>query len=132
MPISIETLPDEPVVLVKFSNPMDIRQEIPSFVEALREVFDASPEPLIDITDATGLKVSFGDIVAGMAMLTRGEMAVLRHPHAAAYIVIADSDLIRMAGNALTQGQYGGLNIKVVRTLDEALNLAREMIQARG
>jgi hypothetical protein len=128
MSYTIEQLPGEPIVLVTFANPFDIRTDIPLFVEELRAIFDASPEPLIDITDTRGLKIAFGDIVAGMAMLTRGTMSVLNHPNVARYIIVADSDLIRVAGQALGQRQYGNLRVSVVKDPGEAQRLAREAV----
>ncbi len=51
MPVSIEKLPDEPIVMVRITHPLDMGQDVPYLVQELGRVFDASPEQLFDITD---------------------------------------------------------------------------------
>lgn len=120
MTITVEKVPDKPLVIVRFLDPMDVRVDMPPFIEELKALFDASPEKLYDITVATDLHISFGDMIAGMAMLAKGEANVLSHPNAAHYYVVVNSDLIRIGASALTQGQYGGLPVTICKTEEEA------------
>ncbi len=129
MTISVEKLSGEPIVLVKTSNPLDASQDVPYLFQELGRVFDESPEQLFDITDASGLKMSFGEMVSALAELTRGEHSPLRHPKVMGYAIVADSGLIQIGAKALGQVQYGGISATVVKTLDEAFVVAREAIK---
>lgn len=131
MAVTLDLQPGEPILLVKFLNPFDIKIDIPGYMQDLRAIYDAAAEPLVNITDVTGLKLSFGDIVAGMAILTKGQKEVILHRNAIVYIAVADSDMLRLAASALSQVQYGSIPIKVAKTLDEAIRQAREVIAAR-
>jgi hypothetical protein len=132
MAISVEKLPDEPIVLVRITNPLDVSRDIPYLIQELERIFDASPEQLFDITDTIGLNVSFGELVAGMAALTKGKSNVLRHPKVSGYAIVADSGLVQLGVSALGQVQYGNISAKVVTTLDEAFVVAREALKKHG
>jgi hypothetical protein len=93
MTVTLELQPGEPILLVKFLNPFDIKGDIPRYMQDLRAVYEAAAEPLINITDVTGLKLSFGDIVMGLSILTKGQKDVILHRSAVMYFAVADSDM---------------------------------------
>src|SRR5512138_1213802 len=114
MTISVEKLSDEPILLVKITNPLDVNQDVAYLMQELERICDASSEQLFDVTDTTGLKVSFSDLVSGMAMLTKGKRNILLHPRIIGYAVAADSGLIQLGAKALGQVQYGNISAKAV------------------
>jgi hypothetical protein len=128
MTISIEKMSGEPIVLVKFSNPFIVDQDVPAFIQNLGRVFDDSQEQIFDITDASGLKTSFAEMVKALAAMTREGNKVLSHPRVIGYAIVVDSGLLQIGAQALGQVQYGALPATVVKSLDEALVVAREAI----
>lgn len=131
MAVSVEKLPDEPIVLVRFSNPFIANQDVPYLLQELSRVFDASPEQIFDITDSTGLETSFGEIVTALAEVTKGDHNPLRHPKVMGYAIVADSSLLQIGAQAIGQVKYGAISATVVKTLDEAFVVARETIAKR-
>src|SRR5262245_32141933 len=99
MPYRVEKLPNEPILVTAVENPFNVSQDFPLYVEAVVKALDESSEPLFFISDAKGLKVSFGDVVAGLAFITKGKLTYVNHRNMRRMIAIADSDLIRMAVN---------------------------------
>lgn len=126
MPISVEKLPNEPIVLVRVANPFDANRDIPYLIQEASRLFDASPEPLFDITEVVDLKGSFSDLVTALSMLTRSESSVWNHPKVMGYALVVDSTLARVAASAL--GRDRSTPVTVMKTLDEALVAAREAI----
>ncbi len=130
--ITVEKLPDEPIVIVNFLNPFDVNTDISELYGKLRQEFEASPVPVWDITVALDLKLNFGEIVNGLALLTKGNFSILTHPNAAGYVVVADSQLIKLSAAALGQQQYGGISVQVVETIEEAHQIVRQNIAMRS
>jgi hypothetical protein len=130
MPFKIDKLPDEPIIVVAVIHPMDIKVDIGPYTDDLIRVLDESPEPLYEIMDARPVKLSFGELVNALAIATRSDDAkrINKHPKLGAWILVIDSDLLRIGANALGQDQYGGRNVPVFRTVDEALSYARQQI----
>jgi hypothetical protein len=75
--------------------------------------------------------VSFGDAVAGMATVTRGNTAVFKHPKLLQLVVVTTSGLIELTTRAFGQEQYGSMKSEVFNTLDEALEYARKQVRAQ-
>jgi hypothetical protein len=128
VPFTIEKLPDEPIVLVTISSPLDVKHDLPLLAHQLQAVFDAEDGPLWDITDARDLSLAFGDMVSGMAMMTRGELAVLRDPKLRRFAIVVSNNLIMIAAKGLGQAQYGAIPMLICETLDEAFELVRAEI----
>ena len=129
--ITVEKLPDEPIVIVNFLNPFDVNVDISELYSKLLQEFEGAPVPLWDITVALDVKVDFGEIVKGLALLTKGDFAILAHPNAAGYIVVADNQLIKLSAAALGQVQYGSISVQVVGTIEEAHQIVRQNIAMR-
>ena len=132
MAISVEKLSGESIVLVKVFNPLIPDQDIPHLLQELSRVFDNSPEPLFDITDTSGVKMSFVDMVNAVAKVTKGDHNPLQHPNVIGYAIVADSKLAQIGAQALGQVKHGGISATIVGTFDEALAVAREAIASHG
>jgi hypothetical protein len=130
MPVTVDKLSDEPIVVVKMMNPIDIKHDVPAMSQQIQDVLARQTEPIWYIGYVQDLKLSFGDFVQALAMSTRGEMAFMRHPNIKEIYAIAEGSLVQMAARALTQAQYGGLRVTLCSSLDEALRKAREAIHA--
>jgi hypothetical protein len=128
MPILIDRLASEPILMVTISNPLDVKNELPVFADQSKAALDANASPLWVILNTTGVKLAFSNMTEGLAMVTRGKFAVFKHPNAAGFVIAADNDLIRLAASALRQAQYGSVNVTLVTTLDEALANVRSKL----
>lgn len=130
MPITVESKPDQPLVIVHFRNPIEFIRDIPPFAVELKTLISESPEPVYAMFVTHNLKVDFGDLVVAMSMMTCGETKVMGHPNVARYFFVVDSDLPRLAVNALSQNQYGHLPVTVCKTEEEARALVSAALGA--
>jgi hypothetical protein len=132
MPVTIEKLPDDPIVLITARNPIDLKIDMPDAISRLQAILEASDRPLWDVTDALGFTISFPDLVAMLGTVSRADLGLVRHRNFAGIALAADSDLLRMGLNALGQAQYGGILVKSFATLDEAMAFARSEVAAKA
>src|SRR6185503_3369671 len=123
MPFKIDKLPDEPILIVSAVEPFDFKVDYSPFVHELLGLLEQSPEPVFEITDGRTIKLSFGEMVSMLAIVTRSDDSkhLEKHPKVRAWLVAVDNELLRMGANALGQAQYGGTAIPVFRTVEEAL-----------
>jgi hypothetical protein len=131
MPITVEKLPNEPIVIIQANNPYSMQDDVVKAMHEFKELLDAAPAPLWDITDTRNFTIGFSDLVGLLGFITHGELGVVRHRNFAGTAIIANSEMIRMAGNALRQKQYGGISVNIVSTLDEALAYVRNQIKEK-
>jgi hypothetical protein len=123
MPVQLQTLPDEPILLIDLLHPLDL--DAAHFAETLQATLDFSPVPLFVIANATALSLSLADMAGVLAMISRAEMVLLRHPKVAGYCAVLGSQArtIPVPPNMPCE-----IPVSVSRTLDEALTLARSAI----
>lgn len=130
--MSFETslLPGEPIILMKLHSTFSVAKDTAASNASLLELLETANEPLYLVIDVTELKISFSDMVGGMATLTKGEMAVFKHPNLKQIVAVTTSDMIALGAKALGQSQYGEVMAKTFPTLDEALAYVRQAIAA--
>jgi hypothetical protein len=132
MPITVEKLPDEPIMFVKVTAPYTVKEDVPMTLAEVKRHLDAATEPLWNVADAREFHIHFTDLVAILSMITRGDLAVMRHPNLAGAAIIANNDMLRLAANSLGQRQYGGINVKSFTTPEEALAHVRSRISEKA
>jgi hypothetical protein len=123
---SIESRPDDLVIIAIMNEDFSTQHELPGYAEELKNKLDQLPQPSALITDLNSVSASFGDIVTGLSMLTKGELAVLGHPNIRENIVVTTKDLYSLSAKALGQAQYGARRVTVAKTLEEALDYVRQ------
>ena len=122
MSYEMRLLADDSILLTTFHADFSVAAEAPQLMAEMKQVLDAAPGPLTMLDDLLSLKMSFGDMVSGLAMATRGDFAMARHPNVRKLVIVSTNDLLRLGGNALKQAQYGGVQTDIYPTLEEAIN----------
>lgn len=113
MSYKIEKISDEPVVICTLEKSFNLGRDTAAYAKELQELLDAQPGSVYLITDARQLQVSFGDLIQGLTVVARGELAVVRHPKILTLVTVGRSALLDLGSSALKQAQYGSLNIPV-------------------
>jgi hypothetical protein len=132
MSITIEKLPDEPIVTVVFKDPVNFYAEVAPAFARIVEIRDnlVGVSKYYMIVDLTGIKPSFGDIVHTLGEARKaGEHRRADLP--ANMHLVGRGELFEMVANALGQRQYGGYSAPLHRTYEEALSAIRADIRAR-
>jgi hypothetical protein len=127
MPVNVSRLPDEPIVVVAYQAPINIREDIPAMFRGLNSVIidAAGEEVLYVISDTTNAEpLRFGDMV--FVLSEARMMTKVRSEQQAVQLILVGSDsFMNVAAKAMSQPQHGGFRIQVFGTLDEALTTAR-------
>jgi len=127
MSYTIQRLPGEPIIINTLAADFNVsRDALPSLQETFTLVEEIGG-PVYSIMDVRQLSISFSDLVLGMGMLTRGEMALFTDPRLR-LIAVGASGLAAMGAKALSQAQYGNLSVHLCDTVDEAIAYAREQV----
>lgn len=128
---TVEKLPDEPIVIVRFTLPprLDIEkmfQDIASQVNDTLDGVDGRVFRLNDISLFDRINI-FNQIVRGLAFEVKGIPGSNSDPRISPAFVGKGAN-VRLLVEALRQEQYGGLDVPAFPTLDEALAQVRQWI----
>lgn len=127
MPYTIEKLPDAPVVIFvhetkQFSTEMD------PAIHDIVAVLDAQSEPVFLIMDIRQVSWGMDDVTIGANAVTRRPEAMLHHPNMREVLFISTLGLIKLAAQGLRSAAFGGVNVRVFDTTEQALDYCRERI----
>ena len=124
MSYTIEKLPGEPIILstggADFTG-----AEGPQLVEDMYQAVEHHPERIYLISDMSAITMTMDDVLQGSSLMTRGQKAAYSHPNVIENVFVTRSNFIKMAAKGLSAPIFGGLQVRVVETLDEALSYCR-------
>lgn len=122
MPIIVEKLPDEPIIVVTCQEPMNYVQEAPAAFDqvlALRDTIYGCSEYFV-VFDASAVRMSFGDMVTMMGEVKRASQQ-RRSDLAVIPSLVGSGGLVELAANAVQQTQYGAYKVPLFTSTDQAL-----------
>ena len=129
MTVRTEFLPNEPILMIYYSAPVNPEAEFPVAIAAINKLLQDNPGVCYEITHIKNTPMTLDMIIDGLAMLRRVTGGGDRLQMA----LVTDDDMIALAANWAAQPQYGGfMPAKVVATEEEALAYVRaELAKAR-
>jgi hypothetical protein len=119
-------LPGEQIIIGKFAPEYTIEHDMKQSTADFFKMLDDCSGPIYYVMDISQLPLNFGQMVAAMAALTRGELAAFTHPKLLELCVVTHSSMIKLGASALAQVQYGKVNARVFGSVDEAVAYLRE------
>jgi hypothetical protein len=132
MPIVVERLPGEPIIVATFAEPMNYNVEVPAMfarILELRDTIEGSPKYYV-VIDISAVKPGFSDIMMSLGEVRkasakrRAELPI--SPHLA-----GTGDFFSMLSKAMNQAQYGGYTAPLHTSAAEALSVIRAEIGAK-
>ncbi len=125
MPIQIEYMKDEPIIVYHWPEKLESNQEIRDALEESTVHARNMPDPIIwFIHDTSQLTVDFATLVSALVALTR-EGPEGFHDSRFLIAAISSSELIKLAARSASQKQYGSWNVSIFDTYEQALAHAR-------
>ena len=125
MPVTIERLPGEPILLITYSGrviPTELDLAAPQIEEAIA---DLEP-PIFRISNTLPADVSFTEMVRLLPKVTMEHSAIsTRDRRFIDIAVVGDNLIANLAANSLGQDQYGAARLTIFDNLDDALAHAR-------
>jgi hypothetical protein len=128
MPVTVEKLPDEPIIVCTFYEPAS-SADYPVLWEKLSQAVEGVDGPIYRITDLSPIKITFGNMVVAIAEEAKSKMPGSAADPRIRSVLIATGTLIEFAAKSITQEQYGAIGVPALfTTLDEALSYCRSQI----
>ncbi len=118
MPVTIEKLPDQPVIVITVTEPFDHFKELPAGFRKFQELAASVQGTIYRIIDVTGWRVPFNAVVDGLAADTRGGAAT--DPRVRT-VLVGSGEMVELGVKAVKQRQYGGREMALFASMDEAL-----------
>lgn len=129
MPYTFDVLPDEPILVVRLLDPFKVTVEPLAMQQDIAALHSRTEGQIVGIFDATDLKVSFGDVVSGLAATLRSKLPEGHdETRFAGIILITQNALIKLGAQSASQPQYGGRSIMVTESMEEAMRMARQRL----
>jgi hypothetical protein len=134
MPMTIEQVPDENILIASVSEPFEPRQDIPDMFAEFTRLRLALQGDVAMILDMRGARAAFSQVVTALAEASAGIKAgraagIDRPP---IMVFVGSGLLADLASKAMAQRQYGGVKGHLCATREEALALAREILSTKA
>jgi hypothetical protein len=124
--ITIEMLPDEPILLATYNNTFSFKEEGQIVQERVIAAFESASEPVFYIVDMREEPAfDFQEFLALTSQITRGQNALLHHPKMKENLIITQNNFFKVAARGLSADVFGGVKARIFDTLEEALAYAR-------
>jgi len=130
MSVTVEKLPDEPIIVATIQGHFD--------VAIAREIFQKSVELAegIDghyyrVTDGRQMDISFGDMMKVVEEASRGEPGSTRD-QSVTVVLVGTGEMGKLFANMMKLRQYGGTPTPIFKSMDEALTHIRADMTRRA
>ncbi|GAB4508777.1 MAG: hypothetical protein OHK0046_02250 [Anaerolineae bacterium] len=127
MGILIEHGMKEPIIIVNWQNPFDTTTDILESNKLVSDFANRSGTPVYRIIDTHEIDLTFGDLVHILDLKTRNEPGSLRDPRIHT-VLVGTHEMVRMKAQSLSQEQYGGLNVPLFESVDDAIAYCRAQL----
>jgi hypothetical protein len=127
MPLTVERLPGEPIVVARFTGKVTAELVHEMFAESARFA-DEIGDRVHRISDVSDIETTFSDLILILAEASHGQPGSPSDPRFQGTLVGANA-WAKMYSDSLQQQQYGQLNIPVFDTFDAALAHIRSQIK---
>jgi hypothetical protein len=123
MPVSVEKLPDEPIIVATVVGHFDVKMA--------RELFQKSAEMAqgIDghyyrVTDARQMDIGFGEMMKVIEEASRGDPGSTRDRNVSV-VLVGTNDMLKLFADMMKLRQYGATPTPIFKSMDEALSHIR-------
>jgi hypothetical protein len=125
MSFEVQQLKDKPIVVITCHNPFDFTEDIAAANRQVAALLE-NRETITRIIDFTEIEMTFADLVESLATKTRAVPGSLRDTRVQT-VFVGTHELVVMKAQSLRQEQYGGLNVPLFESLDEAIAHCRQL-----
>ncbi len=131
MPVEVEFIQDAPITVYHYPERLESDQDlIDALVEATKHNQNL-PDPVIWVIHNTSkLTLDFSTVVMALVTLTRDGPEGFDDPRLR-IAAVSSSELVKLAARSASQKQYGGWQVAIFDTYEQALAHAREDLAQR-
>ncbi len=128
MAFKIQKLPNEPVVLATMEVDFNMIRDSEAAIAETVAILDASPEPLVYISDTSNVTFSYDETVEGTNAVARGENPLFHHPNIRQVLMVVGNVMQEMVAQGMRTDTFGNVNVVTFKSLDEALAHVRSQL----
>ena len=130
MTFTIELLPDEPIMLLTFSEDFKVGQHIAASDDATRALLDTVNEPVFNVLDLRKVSMSFDDIMLGSNTGARSSNPIWKDPRIRETLFVSNMSLVNIAVKGLRSATFNNIKAQAFSSVEDALAYAREQVSA--
>lgn len=128
MSTTVKKLPNEAIIIAKFTEPFDAAQDTTAIANHLQDVLNNSSGTLCYIADMSEVKIKFSDLVLGLAEAFSNKSSPYANPRLRMFTVGSDELITFGTKAAAEQAQYNKANVALYSDVDSALADARKAL----
>jgi hypothetical protein len=128
MPVNVKQIPQQPIVVITITEPYNRLKEAPVAEQQFQALTATIQGTIYRILDVTGWRIPFDDLVNALASDTRGGTGA--DPRIRS-IMVGTSEMAALAAKSMKQKQYGGREMLLFASMDEALAFIDTQLAAR-
>ncbi|MBI5958944.1 MAG: hypothetical protein HY866_09430 [Chloroflexi bacterium] len=131
MSFTIETLPNEPIVLIKVRGQSNAMKDYPQLLKELGELLAHREGPIYRVSDFSEAdNLSFSDLVVALAQEYCGSVPGSAADPRIQVVLVSSNEMLKWGAESAQQEQYGGMESPpIFSTLKEALAYCRAEIR---
>jgi hypothetical protein len=126
---TIQRLPGEPIILGKAFAAWNTAADMPAFTQHLLRLLDDCAERVFWIADMSDWRPDVMELIITAHEMARSTTAVARHPKIREVIAVSQLPGVELAARGLNSQAFRFTHVRVCRTVEEALDYARQQIQ---
>lgn len=123
MPVKVEQLPGEPIIVLTYEGHMDVETVIQAFAESVKlaEHIDGVVYRISDVRLGEG---DFADVMKIITEIRKGIPGSTADPKIRG-VFVGGHQMVRLYADILKQEQFGATNIPFFKSMEEALEYIR-------
>jgi hypothetical protein len=128
MAVTVERLPDEPIILAHVSGHMSMDDAKTIFARSA-ELMQAMSGHIFRITDVREMDTDFGEVLEMLREASQGGPGSTSDPNLSV-VMVGGHALTKFFADAMSQKQFGGVAVPVFTEMDDALTYVRYKLRA--
>lgn len=127
MPVTVQQLPDEPILMTTLFGQATYEDYLTMYAE-IQKFREGNTGIMYRITDTTQVnEVAFAQVIETLKIASKGTVGSATDPNMRV-VYVANRPTVLFGLNAMRQQQFGGIEIPVFKTLEDALAFVRHEI----
>ncbi|MBN1427042.1 MAG: hypothetical protein JXB07_01575 [Anaerolineae bacterium] len=128
MPAKIERLHNEPIITVVWTDPANVKQDMPESWKEVDRLIGQDESGVYCITDLRGLNMDIPSTIAGMALQRERRPGSSADPRIRS-ILVGSGIFLEIVTKGVRQVRGANANLPLFSTMEDALAYAREQIR---
>lgn len=128
MTLNTKRLGSEPIIIVVWENPLDVRRDVPNMWKEVDNLIKAGENKIYCVNDLKNVTVDLSTLISGMALQQGSKPGSASDPRIRTMLV-GSGPVWKIASQAFKQVRHGDPNVQLFSTIEDALTYIREEVK---